>query len=228
MLLVPSNANGQGGDIVKDIIIYGSGGMAREVAQLIEDINSTNHIWNIKGYIDDYKGETHEMISGYRVLGTAEILKKLDQPVNIIIAVSDPESKKGIYNKIKQYNIEFPVLIHPSTSIGKNTVIGEGSIISKDCILSVDVTLGRHVFVNMRSIAGHDTVIKDYSSCLLNCIISGNVTIGEGCLLGSGCVIMEKKGIGDGARIGMGSIVNFDVEKGHTVLSRPSKSMCFG
>ena len=38
--------------MIRDIIIIGAGGLAKEVAFLIEDINKEKMLWNIKGFID--------------------------------------------------------------------------------------------------------------------------------------------------------------------------------
>lgn len=215
------------GDIMKEIVIYGSGGLARETAELIEDINEIEPKWDIKGYIDDIKGENDEVINGYRILGTNEILKTLNNSTYIVLAVSDPVAKEKIHQEIKKYNLKYATLVHPTAKIAKSAILGEGLIISIGCIVSVNVVIGNHVFLNMRTVVGHDSVIKDYSSCLVNSIIAGNVAINEGALLGSNCVIMEKKIIGRNAKISMGSVVNFDVEDNAVVMSRPSKSMKF-
>ncbi|MEL7565484.1 MAG: NeuD/PglB/VioB family sugar acetyltransferase [Dehalobacterium sp.] len=212
---------------MKNIVIYGSGGMAKELVRLIEDINEVNPTWQIKGYIDDINGANQEVINGYQILGTKEVLKELDRDTYIVLAIADPSAKEKIYQSIAAYNFDFATLIHPTAKIAKNATIGEGSIIGIDCIISVNVIIGRHVFLNMRCVVGHDAVIQDYASCLVNCIIAGNVEINEGAFLGSNCVIMEKKKIGRKAKISMGSVVNFDVADGAVVMSRPSKMMKF-
>lgn len=214
--------------MTENIIIYGSGGMAREVVELIEDINRLRPTWNIQGYLDDIKGDCAEIVNGYRILGTGDRLESLEIPANVVLAISNPEAKIRIYNRIKGYPIRFPVLIHPSARVARSAKIGEGSIIGMDCIVSVNVDIGRHVFLNMRTVVGHDTVLKDYCSCLVNCVIAGDVIVDERTLLGSGCIIMEKKTIGKKVRVGMGAIINDDVRDNHVVMSRPSKSMYFG
>lgn len=211
-----------------DIIIYGSGGMAREIVELIGDINRIEPRWNIKGYIDDCRGNEGGVVHGYEILGASDILKDTAGTVYVIIAVGDPSAREHMFGKIKDYNIRFPTLIHPSAKVSDSAHIGEGSIIGIDCIVSTDVTIGRHVFLNMRTVVGHDAVIEDFCSCLVNCIIAGEVHIGEASLLGSGSIIMEKRVIGRKAKTSMGSIVCFDVEDNNVVMSRPSKSMYFG
>ncbi len=212
---------------MKNIVIYGSGGMAREIGELIQDINDFEPTWHLIGYIDDFKGANGEIINGHKILGTNAILRDLDQSTFVVLATAEPWGKEKMFYALKKYNFNFATLIHPSARIAKNAVIGEGSIIGIDCIVSVNVVIGKHAFLNMRTVVGHDTVIQDYSSCLVNSIIAGNVLIKEGALLGSNCVIMEKKVIGKKAKVSMGSVVNFDVEDGAVVMCRPSKSMKF-
>jgi len=40
---------------MKNIFIYGAGGVGREIILLINDINEVKNKWNILGFIDDNK-----------------------------------------------------------------------------------------------------------------------------------------------------------------------------
>lgn len=213
---------------MEKLVIYGSGGMAREVAQWVEDINTARPTWEIAGFVDDFRGDYGEEVNGYPVLGTGEILGKPGVPRNVIIAVGDPGAREGIYSRIRETGLIFPVLVHPTARVARTAQLGEGVIVGIDCIVSVNTVIGKHVFLNMQTVVGHDAVIGDFSSCLVNCVVAGNVNIHEGVLLGSGCIIKEKTTIGRGAKVSMGSVVSFDVEPGHVVMTRPSRSMFFG
>ena len=216
--------------MIKDIVIYGSGGMASEVVQLIEDINETEPTWNILGYIDDYRGdqgENNPIINGYKILGTNKAIKEFDKSTYWIIAVSNPKARKAIYESLQEYHLNYATLIHPTAKLSKNVIIGNGSVVSFGCILSVNVTLGSQVYLNMRTVIGHDSTIRDYSTCLINCIVAGNVLIEQGVLLGSNCVIKEKMTIGKNSKISMGSAVFFNVEEDVVVMNHPPKKMKF-
>ncbi len=213
---------------MKDIVIYGSGGMALEVVQLIEDINEIEPTWNILGYIDDFRGdqgENNPTGNGYKILGTRQIGKDFDDSTYWTIAVSSPAVRRAIYEFLQECHPRYATLIHPTAKLSKSVTIGAGTTVSYGCILSVNVTLGSQIYLNMRTVIGHDTVIRDFSTCLINCIVAGNVLINEGVLLGSNCVIREKKTIGNNAKISMGSVVYFDVEDNVVVMNRPPKSM---
>jgi hypothetical protein len=85
---------------LNDIVLYGSGGMALEVVQLIEDLNELEPTWNILGYIDDFRGNRgadNPVVSGYRILGTHKAIGDFDKSVRWVIAVSDPKAKRMIH-----------------------------------------------------------------------------------------------------------------------------------
>lgn len=212
---------------MKDLIIYGSGGLAKEVIQLINDINSIKQEWNILGFIDDTRPDFNKPICGYRILGSSEVLKDYNS-YNIVLAIGDPKKKKMIYEKTEGYNLNFPTLIHPTAKVGYGSTIGMGSILGIDTIVSVNVNIGQFVLLNMRSVIGHDVTIGDFSSCLVNSVVAGSVTIQEGVLIGSNSVIMERTFIGKEAKIGMGAIVYFDVPEKHIVMTKPPRPMFFG
>ncbi len=212
---------------MRDVIIYGSGGLAREVVQILEDINSLKKKWNIIGYLDDITENPGGCVNGYEVLGTHERLEAFSPGANVIIAAGAPAAREKMLGKIIRYSPRFPVVIHPTCKISKGTSIGEGTILGIDSIVSVNASLGRHVFINMRAVIAHDAKIGDFSSCLVNSIIAGNVTVGKKVIVGSNSVIMEKANIGDEARISMGAVVGSDVPALHAVMCRPSKIMNF-
>lgn len=212
---------------MKDLIIYGAGGLASETTELIEDINMIKPTWRIKGFIDDIKGNNGETLGGYPILGTREILKSVGHPVWLVLAMSNPSAKEEVFGALREHDLEFATLIHPSARIARSATVGEGTIIGAGCIVSTNAAIGKHVFLNMQTVVGHDAIIKDFSSCLVNTIISGNAVVNESVFLGSSSIVMEKKVIGKNAKVSMGSIVSFDVEDGAVVMTRPSKSMKF-
>lgn len=215
---------------MKDIVLYGSGGMALETVQLIEDINAVEPTWHILGYIDDFRGdqgENNPIVSGYPILGTNRIIGDFDSSVQWAIAVSNPAAKRGLYHALEKYRLHYATLVHPTVKVCKDVSIGEGTIVSYGCILSVNVTLGSQVYLNMRTVIGHDTVIRDYSTCLIDCIVAGNVLVDEGVLLGSNCVVKEKLTIGKNSKISMGAAVFFNVDENVVVMNSPPKKMRF-
>ena len=59
-----------------DIIIIGAGGVGREVALIIEQINARTPKWNILGIVDDNESMWGKVVNGYVVLGGLSYLDR--------------------------------------------------------------------------------------------------------------------------------------------------------
>ena len=94
------------------ICIFGAGDLGREILVLIRQINIAGSNWNIEGFFDDNE-KKGTLISGVAVLGDLDDLNSWKEPLNIVFAIADPETKKKLADKITNPNIKFPVLIHP-------------------------------------------------------------------------------------------------------------------
>ena len=196
---------------MRDIFIIGAGGVGKEVAFLIEEINKKNLIWNIVGFIDDNNEIKNSYINGYKVLGNIEYLKRNFNKANVIIAIADYRIKKNISEQLKN-DFEFATLIHPDVNIHHTVKIGGGSIIYPGVIITTNICIGNHVIISPKCGIGHDAIINDYTSLLWNVNISGHNKIGTGCLIGSGATIIQNKVVGDFSIIGAGSVVIKDIK----------------
>ena len=158
---------------MRNIYIYDSGGVGREIILLINDINEMKNRWNILGFIDDNK-ETHgKKIDGVKVLGGKEILNKSKEEVFVALGIAEPKIKEEIIKGVTNWNVKWATLVSPTVYNGLNNEIGEGSIICNGCTLSVDVKIGRFVYVNFNCIIPHDVIIEDYSSLMNSVVLSG-------------------------------------------------------
>jgi sugar O-acyltransferase (sialic acid O-acetyltransferase NeuD family) len=204
------------------LLIYGAGGLGREVHAMIRAIDNFDAI----GFIDDGvpKGT---IVRGLKVLGGIEVLRASDHPVNVVIALGNPKAKAAIVKKIKSPHVNYPVIIHPSVIVhDTDTVrIGAGSILCAGGIFTTDITIGEHVLVNLNCTIGHDVIIGDYSSLMPGVNVAGAVTIGANVLIGSGANILNQVRIGNKSVIGLGWVLIRDVECDLTVGGVPAKKL---
>src|SRR3989338_1172432 len=116
--------------MTKKIAIFGAGGFGREVAELIRHINILNKEWDIIGFFDDDERTRGKKINNYSVLGGIEELNRYDSDLYVVLALGTPDIKKKVFEKIKNYKVKYPVLIHPSVimCVRDYINIGEGSI----------------------------------------------------------------------------------------------------
>lgn len=96
---------------MKDIAIYGAGGLGREIACLLRKINEQGETWNLIGFFDD--GKPIGTLNEYgRVLGGIHELNTWDIELNVIIAIGNPRAIKQVtgtitnpLDRISKYNL---------------------------------------------------------------------------------------------------------------------------
>ena len=213
-----------GSKMLKNIIIIGAGGVGRETALIIEDINNVNKEWNIIGFVDDNDDIQNTKIDNYHVVGKLDYILNYEKEVYVVCAIANYNVKKSIVNKLKSNkNIKFATLIHPSTILNRTVEVGEGCIIYQNVIVTTNVTIGNHVIVSPKAGIGHDTVVKDYCNLLWNVNISGNVVLKEGVLVGSGATVIQGLEIGEGATLGAGAVVIRDIPMNKVAVGNPTR-----
>ena len=208
--------------MLKDLIIIGAGGVGRETALIVEDINNKSREWNLLGFVDDYK-EIGEDINGYKVLGGNDYINNYEKEVYVVCAIANYKIKKSIIEKIKNYNVKFANIIHPSVNLNKTVDIGNGCIVYENSIITANINIGNHVIVSPKCGIGHDSIIKDYCSLLWNVNVSGNVVLEEGVTMGSGSTIIQGKKTECGSFIGAGAVVIEDIEKESVAVGVPTR-----
>lgn len=196
---------------MKDIVIIGAGGVGRETAWIIEQINIRKPTWNIVGFVDDNEEIWNSEINGYKVKGNLSYLNVLENKPYVIIAIANYKVKKSIVNKLEN-RFQFATIIHPDVYLNTTVEIGRGSIVYPGVIMTTNISIGNHVIISPKCGVGHDSVIKDYVSLLWNVNVSGFDVIEEGVMIGSGATIIQGKNVGKGAIIGAGAVVIRDIE----------------
>lgn len=212
---------------MNDIAIYGAGGLGREIALMIGQINaSTPGSWNLIGFFDDGK-QKNEMVDGYPVVGGTAELNNVRQKLGVVLAIANPSVRKSLVSAIQNRNIDFPLLVHPSALTGslKFNTLGRGSVITAGNILTTHITLGEFVIVNLGCTIGHDVQIGSFSSLMPGCSISGFVGIGDSVVVGTRASILPHVSVGEGATIGAGAVVTKNVEARATVVGIPAKAI---
>lgn len=193
---------------MRNIAIYGAGGLGREVACIIDMINKQEKQWNLIGFFDDNKpiGEKNE----YGVfLGGIESLNAYKKKLAIVVALGDPRVLKAVVEKIHNPFLEYPNIISPDIQyLDKESVsMGKGNIFLLACNVSCNVHIGNFNVFNGNIPIGHDVIIGSFNNIMPSVNISGEVVIGDCNFLGVQSVVLQKLKIGDNIRLGANSVL---------------------
>ncbi|MFW5434692.1 acetyltransferase [Paenibacillus apiarius] len=193
---------------MRKIIIWGSGGHAREVNWLCEEMGV-----RVLGFLDERPEMKGQLVNGVPVLGTLDDIEAMRHESEIVCAgVGAPALKKRFaYDTIRSgFRIADP-LIHPRVRLSRRNIVGQGSMICEGAILTDNIRIGCHVIINRSANISHDAVIDDYVTIAPGVNLAGNVAVGEGAYIGIGSSVREKCRIGCWSMIGGGAFVKGDI-----------------
>lgn len=211
---------------MKRIVLFGAGGLARELAFMIERINRIKPTYALEGFVvDDEYYVPGKVINGYRMIGNRQWLIDHKDEYHCVCAVGEPKPRKEIQDYLEQEGVVFETLISPDVELHETVSIGAGSIICRGCMLTVNINIGKGNLINGRSTIGHDVSISNYACIMGGCSINGYVTIGESAFIGSCACITPHTTIGKSATVAAGSVVFRSVESNRIVLGNPAKWM---
>ena len=206
---------------LKSLVIIGAGGLGREVAWLVADINRHRQEWDFVGFVDDgIQGKTPE---GYPVLGTLDYFLELPSHPWAVVAIADSEARKAITQRLHSHGINIATLIHPSVSMSDYVRIDPGTIICSGTVITTNVTLGQASIVNPNCFIGHDTVLEDFVSLMPAANLAGEVRVGEGSYFGLNSCVINRTNIGKWSIIGAGATVVNDIADYSVAVGVPAR-----
>ncbi|MDR2137327.1 MAG: acetyltransferase [Synergistaceae bacterium] len=206
-----------------DLVLYGAGGLGREVLGLVRATDPQEARWNFLGFIDDAI-PAGTRVSRYPVLGGFDWLASRTAPTAVAMGLASPSVKADVYARLKENpHIVFPTFVHPLALVEPSASLAPGTVVSPFCFVAVEASLGICLFLNAASQVGHDSVLGDFCSVMPSANISGNVTIGARTLVGAGAKILQGLSIGSDTVVGIGSVVLNDVPDSCTVMGYPAR-----
>ncbi|MBR4904967.1 MAG: NeuD/PglB/VioB family sugar acetyltransferase [Selenomonadaceae bacterium] len=208
---------------MKNLIIIGVGGFAREIYWHAQKSLGYGVEWRIKGFLDgDIKlsAAEYELLPD-KVLGDVDGYEICADDV-FTCAVGTPHARKILVEKISARGGEFINLISSLAYIMPTVKLGRGVIICPYVNIGDKAELEDFVAVNDISIIGHDAQIGKFSCVMPHANIAGKCKIGSEVFIGSGAIILPKAKVGDGATVGAGSVVLKKVLAGAKVFGNPA------
>lgn len=204
-----------------NLIIVGGAGHAKVIADIVEKEGKHHLI----GFIDEKrKGEA----LSYPILGTEKDLPHLlekHQVTALVVGVGDNHIREKAATRLRANfpALNFPALVHPGASLGKNVQIGAGTVVMAQAVVNPCSTVGDFCIINTNASLDHDCTLGDFASLAPGATIGGDCAIGRKSAIGIGATILHGIHIGAESVIGAASLVNADIPAYRVAYGAPAK-----
>jgi sugar O-acyltransferase (sialic acid O-acetyltransferase NeuD family) len=216
-----------GGRAIRDLLIVGSGGYARETAAAVHAVNGQEPTYRLLGYLDDNPATHGTRPGGVSVLGPPSMVDGHPDAA-VLVCVASPRNGGGRARLVQRLGLpayRYATVIHPSAAVGAGCTVGPGTVLLAHTALTADVTVGGHVAVMPQCVLTHDNVVEQCATLASGARLGGAVRIGEGAYVGAGALIRENVTIGAGALVGMGAVVLGDIPAGEVWIGSPARRL---
>jgi sugar O-acyltransferase (sialic acid O-acetyltransferase NeuD family) len=204
---------------VRDLVIVGAGGFARETASAALAGGR-----RVLGFVDDNPGLHGTVRSGLPILGPVDHVAGLD--ADVVICVGNPRNYTVRQQIVERLGLDpgrYATVTHPSVSIGACSTVGEGTVLLAGTVLTADVTVGAHVAVMPQAVLTHDDLVGSYATVASGVRLGGGAVLETGAYVGAGALIREGVTVGAWSLVGMGSVVLHDVPSGEIWAGSPAR-----
>jgi sugar O-acyltransferase (sialic acid O-acetyltransferase NeuD family) len=209
---------------MKKIIIIGSGGHGREVAEILQHQVAQGDKVTVQGFIDENKERHGQVIDNFPVLGDWSWFENVNkQEVAVICAVGTPALAKLLVQRALALNLVFTNAISPLAHVSPRAKLGQGIVIFPRVVINTGAWIGSYSTLNLATTVSHDTRIGEYCNVNPGVHLAGNVTVGDECYIGMGTTVIQGKSIGEKTIIGAGAVVQRDLPANVTAVGVPAK-----
>jgi sugar O-acyltransferase (sialic acid O-acetyltransferase NeuD family) len=208
---------------MKRVVIIGSGGHGREVAEILQQQAAQAGDFLVQGFIDENRERHGQLIDGLPVLGDWDWVAANKEELAVICAVGTPAVARLLVQRARALNVGFANAISPSAHISPRATLGEGVVVFPHVVINTGAVIGSYVTLNLAATVSHDTRIGEYCNINPGVHLAGNVTIGAGCYIGMGTNVIQGTSIGPDTVIGAGAVVNRDVPAHVTAVGVPAR-----
>lgn len=206
---------------MRNLVIIGAGGFAREVFDLANYCYGSDPDFRIKGFLSDGPSNIEEM--GYpKVLNTVSEYEIEENDV-FFCGIGNVKDRKKCVELVLLKGGVFINLIHPNVVISPSVKLGIGVAIKAYCVLASDVIINDFSFLQSNVIMGHDVHVGKYCQINSFSFFAGYSKLEDLVFVGAHSKFIQNSLAEELSVIGIGSLVLKRVKKGTSVFGSPAK-----
>lgn len=210
---------------MRELVIVGAGGHAREIAALVEAANAEQPAFALLGFlVEAAYGTAGSVVDGWPILGDLDWLEG-HAGISLVCGVGAPALRRRLARRAADFGARFESLVHPRAVIDPRASVGEGSVIQAGCVVTSGARLGFHVHLNVGATVSHDCTLDDYVTLAPGVHAAGGAAFGEGCDVGVGASILPRRRVGAWSVVGGGAVVARDVPRDTVAVGVPARPL---
>lgn len=210
---------------MKNLVIIGAGGLAREIYDLAIICSQNENLFKIKGFLS--KEDTGIAAMGYPPIISTLIDYEIEESDLFFCAIGNVQNRKRVVEHIIKKGGEFINLIHPTAILSPSVKLGIGIGIKSHCVISSDVEIDSFSFLQSSVIMGHDVKIGKFCQINSFAFFAGHVKINNNATINAGAKLLQNVVVEEQAIVGIGSVVISKVKAGTTVFGNPARKINF-
>lgn len=203
----------------RSIIIFGGGGQARVVIDLLQLLVG----YTAAAVVDD------GLPPGQRVMGVPVVGGKAALPelyrrgarlaINAVGGIGNVDVRLRVFEALTAAGFSFPTVVHPSAVIEPSAELDEGIQIGAQTYISSAAQIGFGTLINAHVVVSHDCRIGRVVNLSPGALLAGSVTVEDYAQIGMGATVNLNLTIGSRARVGNGATVKRDLPPGGRVYA---------
>ena len=192
--------------VMESIILIGAGGHCLSCIDVIRSAKN----YEIIGILDTSE-KVGNVVSGIKIIGTDDdiqvLVKKHNNFLISIGQIKSSEKRIRIYETVKKYGGNLPVVISPNAYVSPSVIVGEGSIIMHNTLINAEAVIGKCCIINTGALIEHEAVIGDFCHVSTHAVVNGQVTVGKKSFLGSNSVVANNISLPDDIIVAAGACI---------------------
>lgn len=199
------------------IFVYGCGGHARSIADVIRETYRETEI-----ILVDERAEKDEVILGCRTLNKCEP----EAGDRYIVALGDNEQRAQVYQMLLDMAQGCPAsVVSKHAHIGMESIIGQGTFVAAGAHIGPQACVGNNSIINTGSIVEHEVKIGNNTHIAPRTVVCGRTEIGDYVFCGAGSVIIDKIRICDKVVVGAGAVVRENISEPGIYVGVPARKI---
>jgi sugar O-acyltransferase (sialic acid O-acetyltransferase NeuD family) len=212
---------------MKNLVIVGNGGLAKEVTFLVEEVNRVAPTWRLQGFVagqPEMVGRNH---LDYPILGTDAWLEQQSENLAVVVAIGNPAALRAIHTRLRQNPQRvFPNLVHPQV-VGdwRRIQMEEGNIVLNAASFTTAIRMKSLNLINPGCTIAHDCELGSYNVICPGANLLGNVCLENEIYVGAGVQIRQGLRVCSQAVLGAGAVVVQNITEAGTYVGVPARKL---